>query len=117
MLALFRVKFACNLAIRYPVFMWELCKGSVKKTQDVCNSKESCDWISRLASCQNGTCVKHANELKGHDSWSTIGQNFQSGQAVNSRLRLTTRSSREVESPECLVWMKTNFSRSSYTLL
>jgi len=28
-LALFRAKFACNLAIRYPVFRWKLCKGSV----------------------------------------------------------------------------------------
>ena len=28
-LALFHAKFACNLAIRYPVFRWELCKGSV----------------------------------------------------------------------------------------
>ena len=28
-LALFRAKFACNLAIRYHVFMWELCKASV----------------------------------------------------------------------------------------
>ena len=28
-LVLFRAKFACNLAIRYPVFRWELCKGSV----------------------------------------------------------------------------------------
>ena len=28
-LALFCAKFACNLAIRYIVFRWELCKGSV----------------------------------------------------------------------------------------
>ena len=28
-LALFRAKFACNLAIRYHVYRWELCKGSV----------------------------------------------------------------------------------------
>ena len=28
-LALFRAKFACILAFRYPVFMWELCKGCV----------------------------------------------------------------------------------------
>ena len=28
-LALFRAKFAYNLAIRYPVFMWDLCKGYV----------------------------------------------------------------------------------------
>ena len=26
---LFRAKFACNSAIRYPVFKWELCKGCV----------------------------------------------------------------------------------------
>ena len=26
-LALFRTRFACNLAIRYPVFRWQLCKG------------------------------------------------------------------------------------------
>ena len=29
LLALFCAKFACNLAIRYPIFRWELCKGSV----------------------------------------------------------------------------------------
>ena len=28
-LVLFCAKFACNLAIRYLVFRWELCKGSV----------------------------------------------------------------------------------------
>ena len=28
-MALFHAKFACNLAIRYPVFRWELCKGCV----------------------------------------------------------------------------------------
>ena len=81
------------------------------------HSKESHDWISRLASQQSGTCVEHAGELKGHDSWSTTLQKFQFGQAVSSRFRLATHSSREVESPECLVWMKTDFSHSSYTLL
>ena len=68
MLALFRAKFTCNLAIRYPVFMWELCKGSewesVKKTQDVCTQEESRDWQVT----KGGTRVKHAGELKGHDS-------------------------------------------------
>ena len=29
MLALFRVKFACDSLIRYPVFRWESCKGYV----------------------------------------------------------------------------------------
>ena len=28
-LALFHDKFACNLVIRYHIFRWELCKGSV----------------------------------------------------------------------------------------
>ena len=28
-LALFRDKFACNSALRNPVFRWESCKGSV----------------------------------------------------------------------------------------
>ena len=39
---------------------------------------------SRLASCQNGKRVRHAGELKGYDSWSTIGQNFQSSQEISS---------------------------------
>ena len=38
-LALFCAKFACNLAIRYLVFRWKLCKGSVcesvKKAKEV----------------------------------------------------------------------------------
>ena len=38
-LALFRAKFAYNSAIRYPVFMWESCKGCVwesVKNSSVC---------------------------------------------------------------------------------
>ena len=37
----------------------------MKKAQVVCNSKESHDWISQLASCQNGTCVKHVGGPEG----------------------------------------------------
>ena len=59
----------------------------------------SCDW--RVA--KDGTRVKHVGELKGHDNWSNIRKNFQSGQAVSSRLRLATLSNREVESLECPV--------------
>ena len=101
-LALFRAKFACNLAIRYLVFRWELCKGNVcesmKKSQEVCNSRESRDWIWRLTSHQNGTREKHAGGVEGsqqleHNSWSTTGQNFQSGQAISSRLILVASSS------------------------
>ena len=68
-LALFYAKFACNLAIRYPVFRWELSKGcvceSVKKAQDVYTQEEPRDWILRLASCQNGTRVKHVGGAEG----------------------------------------------------
>ena len=68
-LTLFHAKFACNLAIRYPIFRWELCKGSVrksmKKAQEVCTQEEPRDWISRLASHQNGTRVKHLGGVEG----------------------------------------------------
>ena len=107
-LALFRTKFACNLAIRYPVFKCELCKGnvweSVKKSEKVCNSRESCDWISRLAIMAHVWNMQR--EQKGHASCSTIGKNFQFGRAVSSRLKLTTRSSRKLKSPKWLVWLK-----------
>ena len=63
------------------------------------HSAGPCYWISRLA-CgwqvdKDGTCVKYVEELKCHASWSTIGQNFQSGQAVSSRLSQVARSSRQ----------------------
>ena len=53
---------------------------------------------------KGGTHVKHAGELKGHDSWSTTRQNFQLGQVVSSQLKFETRSSCEVESPKCPVY-------------
>ena len=92
-LALFRAKFDCNLVIRYHVFRWELYKGSVwesvNKAQDVCTQEEPHNWILRSGRdwqvAKGGTRVKHARELKGHDNWSTIGQNFQSGQAVDRK--------------------------------
>ena len=58
-------------------------------------SKESRDWISRLASRQSGTRVEHAEELKGHNSWNITGQKFQSGQAISLRLVLVARLSRQ----------------------
>ena len=60
---------------------------------------------------------KACRELKGHDNQSTIGKNVQSGQVVSLQLKLVTRSTRKIELPECPVWMKTNFSYSSHTLL
>ena len=79
----------------------------------MCTQEEPRDQILRLARdwkvAKGGTCGKHTGELKGHDSWSTTGQNFQSGQAVSSRLKLATHSSREVESPKCPIWLKLTF--------
>ena len=119
-LALFRAKFACILAIRYLVFRWESCKSCVwecvKKTQDVCKSKESRDWISQLASHQSGTCVKHVGNWRVTTIGALQDKNIQSGQAVSSQLKLVTHSSRKVESPECPIWMKPDFSHF-YTLL
>ena len=45
-------------------------------------------------------------ELKGPTNCSTIGQNFQSDQAVSSRLKLVTCSNCELESQEFPVWLK-----------
>ena len=58
LLVLFDAKFACNLAIRYPVFRGELCKGSVgqslKKSQKCAIQASlatgSRDWqVARMA--------------------------------------------------------------------
>ena len=80
-------QFAYNSTFRNPVFWWESCKGSmwesVKKSSKVCNSVGPYDWISRLARswqvAKRGTCVKHAEELKSHTSYCTIGQKSQAG--------------------------------------
>ena len=66
---------------------------------------------------KGGIGVKHAEELKGHANWSTIGQNFQTGQTVSSRLKLVTHSSHELESPEHFVCYKIDSSHSIHTLL
>ena len=43
-LALFRAKFVCNLAIRYHVFRWDLCKGCKENSRYV-HLKESHNWL------------------------------------------------------------------------
>ena len=48
-LALFCTKFACNLVIRYLVFRWELCKGSVRECEESLRSVHS-RRASRLVS-------------------------------------------------------------------
>ena len=94
MLTLFRAKFAYNSAIRYLVFRWESCKGCVcesMKNSSVCAIK------SILVTDDSPKChtCEACRKLKGHDNWSTIGQNGQSGQLVISQLKLTICPSRE----------------------
>ena len=107
-------QFACNLALRNPIFRWESCKGSVwesvKKSSRLCTKQWTRDWIScldrSLQVAKGCTWVKHAEELNSHASWSTTGQKVQSGHSVSSRLGLATQSSREAKSPVHSIWEK-----------
>ena len=60
------------------------------------------------------TRAEHVGELKSHASYCTIGQKSKAGQAVNSRLELSTQPSREVKSPDYLVWEKLTFHIPSH---
>ena len=79
------------------------------------------DWISQLAHgwqvVKGGTCVKHARELKSHASWSTIGQNFQSSQAVSLWFKLATQLSCEAKPLDHSVCYKPDLSHSKHTLV
>ena len=106
-MALFRVKFACNLAINNPVFMWESYKSSVrksvKKCSKLCNEVRTCSWILQVArslqAARRCTRVKHVKKLNCHASCSTTGQKVRSGHSVSSQLGLATQSSRKAKSP------------------
>ena len=72
LLALFRAKFACILAIRNPIFRWESCKGivweSVKNCSSVCKEAGTRSWISWVArSCKPPDWSTHAKHAR---SWS-----------------------------------------------
>ena len=67
------------------------------------------DWFTAGKVAKVGTRVKHAEELKSHASWSTTGQNFQSDQAISSRLKLVTQLSHKVKSLDHSVWEKLTF--------
>ena len=106
-MALFRIKFACNLAISNPMFRWKSCKGSVwesvKKCLRLCSEAGTRGWISLVAhglqAARWCTRVKHAKKLNRHVSCSTTGQKVQTSHSINSQLGLATQSSREAKSP------------------
>ena len=91
---------------------------SVKNCSRLCKETGTRGWISGVArdlqvarmlyTCQ--VCQK----LKSHASCCTTGQRSKAGQAVCSRLELTTQPSREVKSPKHLVWEKLTFHIPSH---
>ena len=106
-MALFRAKFAYNLAISNPVFRWESCKGnvweSVKKCSRLYSKTGAHSWISQVAhnlqAAKRCTWVKHVEKLNPHTSYSTTGQKVQSGHSVGLQLGLTNQSSRKAKPP------------------
>ena len=103
MFALFGAKFACNSAIRYPIFRWESCKCCMwesVKNSSVCVHLRAFSRLdlasdSRLMTHQKCHNCETCKKLKGHDSWITIRQKGQSGQPVILRLELMTSPTRE----------------------
>ena len=89
-------QFACNSALRNPVFIWESCKGSVW-AQDCALSKGIATRSRALQVAKGCTWVKHAEELNSHASWSTTGQKsslaIQLAHGLDSRLSQVARPS------------------------
>ena len=98
-------QFACNSALRNPVFRWETCKNSVwesvNKCSKLCTKAGTRDWISQVArdwqATRGCTWVKYAEKLNRHASYSTTGQKIKTGHLISSRLELATQSSREAK--------------------
>ena len=107
MLALFRAKFACILAISNPVFRWESCKRSewesVKKCSRLCKDAETCGWTRRWLA--TGKPPKLAHVWSMRRSWWVMpavalqDKNFRLARplarGLNSRLSPVARSSRQ----------------------
>ena len=116
-------QFACNSALRNPVFRWESCKGSVwksvKKCSRMCTEAGTHDWILWVArdwqAARWCTRVKHVEKLNHHAIYSTTGQKVQTGHSVNSRLGLATQSSHEAKSPVHSVLKNWLFAFQSHT--
>ena len=106
-MALFRIKFACILAIRNPVFRWESCKGSVCervwRIAQVCVKKQGLavgfrEWLA-AASHQIEAHVPSMPEAEASRQLFTTGQKFQLARpfacGLNSWLNPVARSSRQ----------------------
>ena len=121
-MALFRAQFACILAIRNPVFMWESCKDGVCervwRIAQVCAKKQglAAGFCGRLAAAsrQIEAHVPSMPEVEASRQLFTTEQKFQVGQAVCSQLELTTQPSREVKPLEHLIWQNMTFHIPSH---
>ena len=75
----------------------------MKKCPSLCKvarTRDCISWVARgFQVARSCTRAKHAEKLKRHASWSTIGQKVQSGLLVSLRLGLATQSSRKAKSP------------------
>ena len=82
----------------------------MKKCSSLCKVAGTRDWILQVAcglqAARSCTSAKHAEKLKHHASWSTIGQKVQTGHSVNLRLKLATQSSYEAKPPASFVLKK-----------
>ena len=85
----------------------------VKKSSRVCTQEEPRDWISRLASRQRWYTCETCKGVEG----SRQLQHYRTKLPIWLGSQLTTHSSCEVESLECLVCQKPDWSHSSITLL
>jgi len=65
-----------------------VCERVCRKVQECALKKSLATGSRNWQVAKGGTHVKHVGELKGHASWSIIGQNFQIGQTVSLRLKL-----------------------------
>ena len=71
LLALFRAKFACILAISNPVLRWESCKGSewesLKKCSRLCKDAETRSWTRGWLATGKPPKLAHVWSIQG--SW------------------------------------------------
>ena len=102
-MALFRVKFACILAIRNLVFRWKSCKGSVwesvKNCSSVCKEVGTRGWILWLQAARLKHMCQACQKLKRHTSCSLQNKSYRLtrpfARGLTLQLNPVARSSRQ----------------------
>ena len=123
MLALFRAKFACILAILHTLKLEQFipcqisnreCEELLKFVQRSRDSRLDLTGGSRLQATRMMHTCQACQKSKRRASCCTTGQKSQAGQAVCSRLELATQPSRKVKPPEHLIWQNMTFHIPSH---